>query len=211
MDLDNLKPNTDEYLREHKKSDPPQMKPVISGSTAKRAKPSLVRRFVEFASGEDIGTLKQRMRYTVIMWFFDSVHSGIEDLNDLVFNRTVGSKPIKGKRGETSYDKFWSKRNKGKTSDTESEPSYRKPRGEYADLEFDTKWEAQEVYDEVVKYFDDYKVISVANLYHAANRADLATFTDDAYGWYSLNGSGIEKVHGKWYLRMPRPTSLSKK
>lgn len=206
MDTDKLRPNTDEYLAQQNvtKNRPP-MQAVIEDKGTKVQR-SLLRRFVEFASGRDIKSLEKELNGIVISWFLNSLHSGVESLNDTIFNRTT-NRLAKGKGGNTSYDQYYD--GKSKSGADISDPSYRRKHGEYIDVEFNDKWKAQEVYTAIRSYFDEYKVLSVANLYQAAGMS--TTFTDDAYGWYSLNGSRLEKINGKWRIVMPRPISLAKK
>ena len=58
MDIDKLKPNTDEYLaQQNTAKNRPPMQAVIEDKGTKVQR-SLLRRFVEFASGKDIKSLE---------------------------------------------------------------------------------------------------------------------------------------------------------
>lgn len=214
MDISSIKPNTDEYLeKEEKTKNRPPLEPAIQGS-GRIGNKSLLRTFLEFSSGESINTLKRRMYDIAIGWIFDSIHSGIENINDAIFAGKGSSAPRSKNRDDehTSYDKFYKRRNRGRSGKKNPGKS---GNGEYEDLYFNYKWQAQEVLKSITKYFEDWEVLSVANLYQAANvyqDEDVPTdYTDDLYGWHSIKGARIEKYGGKYYLIMPsKPISLNK-
>lgn len=93
------------------------------------------------------------------------------------------------------------------------EQDARKAALSYEEVIFTTYELAQEVLDDMYDYIDNYKVVSVLDLYSFIKERienpeclDSKGFTDDDYGWKDLTGAKIRPVRGGGFvLNLPRP------
>ena len=68
-----------------------------------------------------------------------------------------------------------------------------------------TRAEAEEVLDALIAYIDEYKSVTVADLYAAIDVT--ATHADTKHGWYSLSTAGVRNVRDGYMLELP-PTRV---
>lgn len=211
MGLDNLKPNTDEYLNKQSKYIE-DLDPAVDHEGHLEKKSSFTK-LIEMATGREIRNLKQHILYKVLLpWLFNSIHDGFEGVNDAVFGR--GSSPSK-----KSYSSYWDSRNSEKKSGGYREYSNLNTTSDYRNPILDTREEALDVKERLIRLFEEDHVagITIANLYRVARiNHDTANWTLMNYGWNSLNDieqAYIERKYTsegtKYILVLPRPKKLN--
>ena len=73
---------------------------------------------------------------------------------------------------------------------------------------FDTREEADQVFDALVEELEDKGEVSVYYFYELAGRSAL--YTDHAYGWTSLEGTGYVRGEDGYALALPQPKQLKR-
>lgn len=86
------------------------------------------------------------------------------------------------------------------------EANQARPSGIYQDLTCPTQEVAEQILAQLYDVFNNYRVVSVADLYEMAK---IPTSTsDNAYGWLSLDGARITQDKNGYVLGLPRPTLI---
>lgn len=211
MGIDNLKPNTDEYLSKQPRYIE-DVDPVVNHEGKLEKKSSFVR-LLEAATGREIGNLRHHIVYKVLLpWFFNSIHDGFEGVNDAVFGR--GAAPR-----SKSYSSYWESKSSSKSSSGYRDYSRVDTTTDYRNPILDTREEALDVKERLIRLFEEDHVagVTVANLYRVARiNHDTTNWTLMNYGWNSLNDieqAYIERKYTsegtKYILVLPRPKRLS--
>lgn len=74
------------------------------------------------------------------------------------------------------------------------------------DMIFDSKFDADEVFEGLCERLEAYDVVTVYDFYDLSG--ETADQTDYNWGWNSLEGTQIKRVPDGWCIRMPRPVHL---
>jgi hypothetical protein len=86
------------------------------------------------------------------------------------------------------------------------EANQSRPSGIYQDLTCPTQEIAEQILAQLYDVFNQYRVVSVADLYEMA-KIPVST-SDNAYGWMSLDGARITQDRNGYVLALPRPTLI---
>lgn len=169
-------------------------------------KRSIGSKFREAFTGDDARSVGNYLFFDVAVpagkkLIFDMISEGT---SRVLFGSTrVSSRQggILGSRG-TNYNRVYS----GGVSNTQSparEISQHARNTHNFDREIilETRAEADEVIDALVAYIDEYKSVTVADLYAAIG--ETASHTDTKYGWYSLSTAGVRNVREGYLLELP--------
>lgn len=89
----------------------------------------------------------------------------------------------------------------GRYSD-EVRDSFISRRAKQPELVFDTRDEAEEVLQTMFEYLDDYKRVTVKDLYTLADMPTNYTMTD--WGWYDLSDAVVLRCEEGFLLQMPK-------
>lgn len=209
MDINNLKPNTDEYLNSQKPKYIQDIEPAVDKENTLERKSAFVR-LIEAATGREIGNLRKYILNKVLLpWFFDSVHDGFEGVNDAIFGR---GRSVSRSRDPLSY---WD----SKKPSTRRDYSKVDIASDYRNPVLDTREEAMAVKDRLIRLFEEDHVagITIANVYRVARiNHDTTNWTLMNYGWNSVSDieqSYIEKKYSgsdtKYILVLPKPRRLN--
>ncbi len=190
---------------------------VISGKVVRRKKP-LHRRFVEtFFGGEDAENIGEYLLKTVVVPYTkdlvtDFVTTGVE-------KALYGEPRGRSRSSRSSIDRGHGNIRYDRMSDGGRSPIGRRedPRREvtrqtrtmhsFGDIILETRHEASAVLDKMEMVLDQYKVLTVAELY---DMLDVSSdFTDRKFGWVdNIRGSQVVHVTGGYFLDIPQPIEL---
>lgn len=85
-------------------------------------------------------------------------------------------------------------------------PSVHQTQGPYSDVVVPTEEFAQRVLAYMYDLYNQYRVVTVGDLYEAAG---ISSDTQhEGLGWYSLEGSRITKERDGYRIALPRPTTI---
>ena len=72
----------------------------------------------------------------------------------------------------------------------------------YEEVILETRGDAEEVLDHLNNILDEYKIVSVADLYDLVGMA--RNFTDNKYGWTNLASADVVRTRDGYMLKLPR-------
>lgn len=180
----------------------PEVKPVITGKVTKKDK-GLLNGFIE----EDAKTIASSIKNDILVpTIKDLIANGVKMAIDmLLFGESNGGYSYHGPRkGGTSYDKMYTNRATASTG-IKVTP---KTRYDIDVLTFDQRIDAELVLESLSDHMETYKCFSIANYYQACGRPYV--YTDDNYGWYTMQGISIVHVPGGWAIDFPKPEPLTR-
>lgn len=174
----------------------------IVKSEVKIKRRSFARQFMDEFIQEDAESVKDYLISESIAKIKSFMWEMITGTVDMAFWGN-GAPPVSGrikKSGSSySYNSIYNQKN---------QPSHATSRRKAAfeDLEFDERWEAEEVIDTLVELLETYDTVSVADLYELVGIT--GNHTDYKYGWENISGYRIERVGRKYVLHMPKATAI---
>lgn len=77
----------------------------------------------------------------------------------------------------------------------------------YNDISFEKRSDANSVMDALRERIDQYGVATVSFFYDLMGLT--GNYIDDGFGWFDLEGYGVERIRNEFYLNLPKPESLS--
>lgn len=176
-----------------------EIKKVVSGKTARKKK-SLVQKAAGSFFGGDLSDVMGYVVDDVLLPAFRKlVWEGISNGAEMLIFGEVRSK--KTKSGFNNYGKYFREASSGRSRDRRS-----RSRGEVDDIEFDDRWEAQDVLDSALDYLEQYDEITVADIYEMAG--EDYDHVDTQYGWDNLKGARVVRSKDCYILELPRPYKL---
>lgn len=199
MDL----PNKSEPAAPSGKKD---IQPVISGAT-QVSRPA-TRRFFDFFFAESPRNLGSKIGRDVVVPRLKA--AGEEAINSFLHGMLWGNgaKPISNmvqgtvlRAGGVQYHQISSLPAGAATPVPQQTSS-----GNYQDLVCPTQTEAETLLANLYATFNQYRVVAVADLYEMARIKPAPS--DNAFGWYSLDGAKIVKSRDGYVLELPRPVSI---
>lgn len=115
------------------------------------------------------------------------------------------------KKGRTDYGKYSSGYKYGSRDHRRDDDDDRNFSGDYRDIIFDTKTEAERVLDELIELANEYDQASITDLFDLAGMSAYnRQFTNNAWGWPkgSLDDARTRRVSGGYELVLPKERSL---
>lgn len=176
-----------------------KLEPVVKGEV-KRKKNS-VRTLTNTFVSEDIHNIKSYVVMDVLVpaikkAVFDIVSNGIEMI--LYGEAKGGSKRSSG-ASTVSYRSYYDdRRDERKSSNRERTYSGYS----YDDLIFGSRSEAEEVLSRMDEIIDEYKIVSVADMYDLAGVS--SNYTDNNYGWINIRNAEVIRVKDDYIIKMPK-------
>lgn len=197
MDMSTFKPNSETQKPEKKAL------PVTTGTVTKKSK-TLGQKFAEFFF-EDM-TFKEATRMFVNDRLLPDLKDGIYSLFDgfletMFYGRVKPSR--KSGSGGSSYTSY--------SSYSKNDKPYRSTANRVAnnfdDIIFESRADADAVLEELCNMIEQYKEVSIGDFYDAAN-VSRNGFTDNNFGWTSLQGAYVSRGRGGWVINMPKVKEL---
>ena len=221
VNMEDLKPNSHKYKQEQETKsltaanigNPPAEKKaerVTQGAVTTRKK-SLGRRFFDIFIDENVSDVKTYLIYDVLV---PAIKENIADLINsavgMLFFGEASRRVVRRNNGNSNskinYGGYF---NGG--SRTERMPSYGRSRiaHNFEDVVFETRADAELVLDGLMDILQEYKQVSVADLYDLAGKS--TEFTDNKYGWIELRGARVVGSPTRGYIiDLPRCVALER-
>lgn len=205
--------NTNEYQRNSKiyKEEPEEkkkMEKVIQGE-ANIKKKSLGRKVSDTFIKEDFGNVKSYIFTEVIVpSIIDLISETLHNTVDMMFH----GEAFYRRRSSNSYNNSRVNYNsifKNDPRNNTQQQSYRSVVGRNSidDIILDSRADAEDILNAMMDALEDYKMVSVADLYDMLGKSTI--FTQNNIGWFDLSGARIERVREGYLLKLPRPTNLN--
>ena len=175
---------------------------VVSGKTSTKKK-SGMRKLSDTFLSEDVSNVKSYIFSEVLLpaakkLVSDIVTNGI----DMLLYGEIKNK--KGNSSKVSYSRYYDDRR-------DRSRDYRSPvvrnNFDYDEIIFETRGDAEAVLDAMYDILNQYKVVSVAELYDLAS-ITTHNYTCNNYGWIDLRGSSVVHVRDGYILKLPRALSI---
>lgn len=175
---------------------------VVSGKTLTKKK-SGIRKLSDTFLSEDVGNVKSYIFSEVLLpaakkLVSDIVTNGI----DMLLYGEIKNK--KGNSSKVSYSRYYDDRR-------DRSRDYRSPvvrnNFDYDEIIFETRGDAEAVLDAMYDILNQYKVVSVAELYDLAS-ITTHNYTCNNYGWIDLRGSSVVRVRDGYILKLPRALAI---
>lgn len=175
---------------------------VVSGKTSTKKK-SGIRKLSDTFLSEDVGNVKSYIFSEVLLpaakkLVSDIVTNGI----DMLLYGEIKNK--KGNSSKVSYSRYYDDRR-------DRSRDYRSPvvrnNFDYDEIIFETRGDAEAVLDAMYDILNQYKVVSVAELYDLAS-ITTHNYTCNNYGWIDLRGSNVVRVRDGYILKLPRALAI---
>lgn len=221
VNMEDLKPNSHKYKQEQETKsltaasigNPPAEKKAerVTQGTVTTRKKSLGRRFFDIFIDENVSDVKTYLVYDVLV---PAIKENIADLINsavgMLFFGEASRRVVRRNNGngnsKINYGGYF---NGG--SRTERMPSYGRSRiaHNFDDVVFETRADAELVLDGLMDILQEYKQVSVADLYDLAGKS--TEFTDNKYGWIELRGARVVGSPTRGYIiDLPRCVTLER-
>lgn len=194
--------------REPTEPDRKKLDKVIQGESITKKK-SIGRKFSDTFIKEDFGSVKNYVVTEVIIpSVIDLISEALHNTIDMMFRGEGSGRRYSSYSGhnKTNYGSVYKNLSKN-NNPTQSYRSVVRDRSDIDDIILESRGDAEEVLSCMHDILDDYKMVSVADLYDLIGRSTI--FTQNNIGWYDLNGARIERVREGFLLKMPRPVNLT--
>lgn len=172
---------------------------VVSGKTSTKKK-SGIRKLSDTFLSEDVSNVKSYIFSEVLLPAAKKLVSDIvtNGTNMLLYGEI---KNKKGNSSKVSYSRYYDDRSR----------DYRLPvvrnNFDYDEIIFETRGDAEAVLDAMYDILNQYKVVSVAELYDLAS-ITTHNYTCNNYGWIDLRGSSVVRVRDGYILKLPRALAI---
>lgn len=184
------------------KPEPDKVKPVVTGKVSKKKK-GFIEGFIE----EDAKTIASSIKNDVLVpTIKDLIANGIKmGVDMLLFGESSGGYSYHGPRkGGTAYNQMYTNR-QVVSAGHKVQPRLRH---DVEILTFDQRIDAELVLESLSDQMEKYHCFSIANYYQACKWP--YEYTDDNYGWYTMEGISILHVPGGWTIDFPKPEPLNR-
>jgi hypothetical protein len=202
MDLPNKQAPPDEPKK--------HIQPLVAEGLITKAPRPMTRRFFDFLFAESPKAIVGRIGKDILV---PRAKAGMEEaVNSFVHGMFwgQGSSPLQGivkgtvlRGGGVNYQAVSSQPSALTQARAANEA---RSSGAYEDLVCPTQQIAERILAQLFDVFNQYRVVSVADLYEMANITPAPS--DNAYGWLSLDSARIIKERDGFVLALPRPTLI---
>lgn len=200
-----FKPNSDKSRKEPESriSQDKKVEKVINGE-AKVHKKNGFEKLKDSLVCEDSKNVKS---YIIGGVLIPSLKKAISDIvttgiDMILYGESRHSRNTSGNNSKISYQKYYERETNYRT------PTRVNPTGGYEVKEFivDTRGEAESVLDQLEDLLSRYEVVTVSDYYDLIGVS--GQFTDNYYGWMSIDGMRTRAVRSGWLIELPTPKQL---
>lgn len=206
--MENFEPNSHKYKNESKigtKENRPTK--VVSGK-ARTKKKSEAQKLLDVFLSEDITDVKSYVVFDVLV---PAVKKAISDIVtngvDMILYGKSGSSRNRSTASKVSYGSYY-----GGSRDRDSRDRYReRSRGalDYDDIIFNSRGDADAVLTAMEDIIDQYKVVSVGDLYDLAD-ISVTDSSVNNYGWTDIHNAYVERTRsGNYMIKLPRALPIN--
>lgn len=201
--------NPEKQKRLEKQPEAKKVEPVVTGTVQQRKKP-LGKKFSEtFVSGTAKGAGSYVLWEVLVPKARDMMaDAGREAINRLIYGDEARSVSSSSGFGRTNYNQAFKPGSKLITQPDPRRPISQKARAthDFDEIVLETRVEANAVLEGLYALLSQYGVATVGDLY---DLCDISReFTNEKWGWTSLQGSGVAYVNGGYLLNLPKPEAL---
>lgn len=198
-------PNNSDNFRDQQTTDIQtgnKVNSVVSGGAQKKKRSSL-KELTDGFIQEDVATVRSSLWNDVLIpaakkTIYDMLTSGLE-----MFFYGGSGVPKRNKMDKASWRDGWRDSGSKPVERIKSDTGYR-----FDDVIFQSRGDAERVLEVLYEIIDQYKVVSVADLYSAAGVT--GNYTDQNYGWEDIRGAKIVLFSDGYLLKMPKPMPLNR-
>lgn len=174
--------------------------PVVNGPV-KVKKKSEVKKFADVFISEDVSKVKE---YVVMDVLVPAVKKAISDIitngvDMILYGETGRTRKSNGPTDKVSYRRYYDERREPSRSVTRS--TY-----DYDNIILVTRGEAERVLDQMQDIINEYRMVSVADLYDLVGVT--GSYTDNKYGWTDIHTAKVTRVRDGYVLDLPRALPL---
>lgn len=191
MNTMDLKPNSHKYKEKQAAAlEKKKIEKVVKG-TAKTRKNG-VRKFTQTFISEDAKNIKTYVLNDVIV---PTIKKMLVTSLDMFLNGGRSSYDTRSHTSKVSYRKYYDDPRDSKSHSDSGRP---RSRFDYDDIEFDHRGDAEAVLEQMIDMLEEYKVVTVQDLYDIADLS--APFTSNKYGWTNLSSAYVTSIIGGGYV-----------
>ena len=177
---------------------------VVSGSVSTRD--NKARKLTDMFISEDATNVKSYILMDIIVPVIkNTICDIIINTTNMIFGGGSG-RGGEGRRAasKVSYRSYYEDRRDTRDYDGRG---YRGSRFEYEDIEFESRYDAENVRRQMVDTIDRYGFVTVADMYDMAGLT--APYTSNDYGWVNIRSAEPVRVrNGKYILRLPKASPI---
>ena len=199
--LEDYKSNSHKSKAETKAQVPEKKVEKVVNGPVKVKKKNEVSKLKDVFISEDAANVKS---YVVMDVIVPTVQKAIVDIVSdgirMIFGQGRDSSRSRSSDGPVSYRSYYDKRD----DDRRYGRSSSRTRGSYSydDIIFDSRGEAERVRERMEDLLDQYKLVTVADLYEMVDVP--GEWTDNKYGWTSLRTAEVVRVRDGYMLKLPK-------
>lgn len=200
MNMDEFKPNSNRSKEEQTRaSDKRVTRGVAAGRTRKKSE---IRKITDIFIPEDISTIKDSVIYDIVVPMIKRV---ISDTVDAILYPGGGPRRGNTTASKVSYSGYYNRSDRDRR-----EPRTDRVRSglDYDDIVFETRGDAEAVLSAMEDVIDQYRVVSVADLYDLA-QVSTHNYSVNNYGWTDLRSAQAVRVRDGWVLKLPRALPIN--
>lgn len=207
MEMDDYKPNSHKFKEAQadtsKNPEKKKVEKVVNGMVKVKKKNEMSKLKDVFIS-EDVANVKSYILMDVLV---PAIKKAVSDIvtNGIDMILYGGNGRSKSQSGATkvSYRNYYDRRDYDRPA-----PAPRMTPGYgFADITVTNRGEAEEVIDRLRELVELYGIASVADLNELVGIQ--GNYTDNRYGWTSLNTAEAIRVHDGYLLKLPKPQPIN--
>lgn len=209
--MQDYQPNSHKYKKEAQKAsteERPKVEKVVTGKV-KTKKKSEIHKFADIFISEDASNVKSYIFMDVLVPAIKKAISDIvtDGIDMILYGGTGHSRKRSGSGTNATYVSY--RNYSDRDRDRHRDDDYR-PRSQYdfKNIILETKGEAEDVLDRLDEILDQYNMVRVADLYDLVGIT--GEYTDNKYGWTSLNTARVERVRDGYMLKLPNPMPIGR-
>lgn len=206
MNDTNYKPNSRKFKEEQKNSsEERKIEKVVTG-TVKVKKKNELHKLADVFISEDVKNVKSYVLGDVLVpaikkAIVDIVTDGV----NMIFYGGTRRGPSSSGGSKISYRSFYDRRDDDRRGSTHS--SGTRARFDFDEIIFDTRADAQAVYDLMCETIERYGFVTVADMYDSANLTQ--PFTSNKYGWMNISTAEIIRSRdGGYVIKLPKASPI---
>lgn len=198
--MEEYKSNSHKSKEEAKAKEKKEIKPVITGKATK--KKNHMRKFTDTFISSDIDNVKS---YVVMDVLIPAAKKAISDIIvngiDMILYGETSHRSRDRRSNVVDYVSY-NRYSRDRERDRDDRYTSRSRSYSYDDIILDSRAEAEEVLNQMDLLIDEYKFVSVADLYDLVGLT--GNYTDNKYGWKNIRSAEVVRDRDGYYLRLPK-------
>lgn len=205
--MQDYKPNSHRFKEEEnrassRETNKKDIQKVVKGKVKVKKKGAVESAVDKFMS-EDIPSIQTYLVSEVIIpTLKNTIWDAFTNTLDIVLFGGSGRKSGAGS-SRSSYVSY------NKCSNNRGGRSYDEPRRskyDFSSITFNSKQDAEEVLRQMDAIMDEYKLVTVADLYDLIG--ETGEYTDRKYGWQNIRNAQVVRGRDGYYIQLPKPLPI---